>query len=611
MASHTFRSDQLSLPSGNPSNATTTACAYNDAQCGDLCATSWWPCYASWSSWTRYDVQITSVPYNYTNLWTETRTSYNLSTTTWMVDEAAEPYFYVLGTGKPYLTTSGVQVYTMYYQSVISTRKPSPNCTYIPCTVASQPDPATCSSCEVQGGTVELLYWADMATTSLSESWQQNGSSPVTALYKNMTLTSPTVYIEFQTAFATDACGRTVGGAYPGAIIGVNPKSLYSVQAQFDYFVELLDEGETSTTFYQSAQFNFEDLSGLVPASAWAAQPSCVANHGGCYTIYPDEYHPVLVIPSHIRNMDPAWKSCGLDWRGAWDPPTALRPAAVIASVTTAPGIAPTTPASPPSSVAGPATRTAAAESGMWTATPSATSNAVNPSSQEAVIDPAPTPNVSNPSLLTSALQDSLQDGGASSSESTVASTSAWQTDQDSSPASLTTDLGKNYDPASNTAAVVPATPELSRSTFATMSTSGQATTIIGNNGDPAPSAHGPTNALGVLSEALRTDTAASTTRPQASTVPSNEIVTWTSSKSLPSRPQTFVDTTQSARELSTSRPLPAVTTASLNGIGMPSSTSETLASSATTAGSRRAIKIPLITLIWALLALPACLIVR
>lgn len=85
---------------------------------------------------------------------------------------------------------------------------------------------------------MELLYWADMATASLRRNATSLASAePSTALYKNTTLTSPTVYIDFQTAYATNNCGQTVGGTYPGAIVGVDPHSLYSVLGSRDYFV--------------------------------------------------------------------------------------------------------------------------------------------------------------------------------------------------------------------------------------------------------------------------------------------------------------------------------------------------------------------------------------
>ncbi|TKA31230.1 hypothetical protein B0A54_15285 [Friedmanniomyces endolithicus] len=169
----------------------------------------------------------------------------------------------------------------------------------------------------------------------------------------NQTLTWPSVYISFQTAYATNDCGHTVGQTFPGALLPVDPSSLYSMQGDFDYFVAT-SSGQLST-FYPSARFNFDDVTGLVPVSVYIAQPSCIAY--GCFTVYPD-YAPVLVLPQQVRDFDPAWKSCALDWRGAWDPPVALTPQAVVASVTM-PGIVVTTSAAAPQSgISAPAQQT-------------------------------------------------------------------------------------------------------------------------------------------------------------------------------------------------------------------------------------------------------------
>ncbi|KAK4556945.1 hypothetical protein LTR86_005926 [Recurvomyces mirabilis] len=171
-----------------------------------------------------------------------------------------------------------------------------------------------------------------------------------------MTLTSPTVYIDFQTAYATDDCGNAVGKAYPGAIIGVDPHSLYSMLGYQDFAVLTVDNGARTTTFYQSARFDFHDLNGLPPVSVYIEQPSCIAY--GCYSIWSSLYRPVLVLPSQVRNLDPAWKSCGLDWHGAWDPPIALQPAQAIDPVTTPHAPSFTVPASPQSSISAPASQT-------------------------------------------------------------------------------------------------------------------------------------------------------------------------------------------------------------------------------------------------------------
>jgi hypothetical protein len=204
---------------------------------------------------------------------------------------------------------------------------------------------------------VELLYWAEMATNN---AWQSatasdGNASIVTAKYKNYTLTSPTVYIEFQTAYATNVCGQTVGHARPGALLPVDPKSLRSLQAQNDYFVETL-AGGSATSFYQTASFNFLDLHGFPAPSAYFAQPSCLLD--GCTIVRSDDYRPVLMLPSQIRNMDPAWKTCGLDFRGAWDPPIALHPADSVDPVITSSEPTHTMPASPQSTADAPALQT-------------------------------------------------------------------------------------------------------------------------------------------------------------------------------------------------------------------------------------------------------------
>ncbi|KAI7218926.1 hypothetical protein KC333_g3291 [Hortaea werneckii] len=286
--------------------------------------------------------------------------------------EATKTFTYAIDDGALVTTSTYTTTWPYYHPLVMSTLKPAPSCKYQACTNRPDPSAASCGSCEVQGGTVELLYWADMATRTLRSNTTSILSHPVTAVYKNMTLTSPTVYIEFRTAYATDACGYTVGNPHPGAIIGVDPKSLYSVYAKLDYFVDTLHYGEGTTTFYQSQTFNFHDLSGLAPGPAYQAQPSCWDN--GCHTIF-DDYHPVLVLPSQVRDLDPAFASCGLDWRGAWDPPIALQPAEVLDPVTTPVEPEYTQPASPKSTVPPPAAETAAAEATASTKVPQSISS--------------------------------------------------------------------------------------------------------------------------------------------------------------------------------------------------------------------------------------------
>ncbi|OQO06747.1 hypothetical protein B0A48_08535 [Cryoendolithus antarcticus] len=281
-----------------------------------------------------YITVSTSVSPYYTSVWNPKATEIIKTTVTstiegssWIYDQSV--FTYALGTGAAVTTVTEPVTATSFEYDPVTTLKPPPTCAQTSCTI--EPD---CRACDVEGGTVELLYWADMTKAT---SWQSlvaipSSASPVTARYKNYTLTSPTVYIEFRTAYATNACGWTIGGTYPGALVPIHPASLFSIQTQFDFFVTALSSNTAKTSFYQSASFNFADLSGMAPASVYYAQPSCFEH--GCGTIYND-YHPVLVVPSQVRSLDPAWKTCGLDFRGSWDPPIALQPGGVVAAVTT------------------------------------------------------------------------------------------------------------------------------------------------------------------------------------------------------------------------------------------------------------------------------------
>ncbi|KAK5683464.1 hypothetical protein LTS10_004997 [Elasticomyces elasticus] len=199
------------------------------------------------------------------------------------------------------------------------------------------------SGCTVQGGDVELLYWPATTTSTTNgihaelyanRTWTATPQA-VTAIYKNLTLSSPSIYIEFKTAFALNNCGQGVGGRYPGAIISLDPKELYTIQADFDFFVvtTTVREKLETTTFYQSAPMNYHDLTGLPPGAAFQAMPMCVAEP--CDIITPSRYHPQLVLPTQVRALDAAWTTCGLDWQGLWDPPKVLQPAEVIDPITT------------------------------------------------------------------------------------------------------------------------------------------------------------------------------------------------------------------------------------------------------------------------------------
>jgi hypothetical protein len=205
------------LPSGAVGS---TTCTWGDTACSTICSRTWHLSSASWSSWTEHNVVMTALAYNSWAISRSTCTQYNVTssvgtsqltysattstysgayvtyTTTRDLttsDEGTQTYIYALGTGYSTTTETPVLTYPTFHISVLSTLKKPPSCTYQICDIQPNPKDASCRPCEVQGGTVDLLYWADLATPSLSGKCNSSTSGPVTAMYRNTTLTSPTV----------------------------------------------------------------------------------------------------------------------------------------------------------------------------------------------------------------------------------------------------------------------------------------------------------------------------------------------------------------------------------------------------------------------------------
>lgn len=345
-----------------------TSCAHNDPACYAKCTAMATACGSKWFQWTSRNSYLTFTK-SPTSFSTTTITSQNYAYSTSVVQEgeARITFEYASPIGKPIATITSV--HTLYSMDQIVTRwtEPPPTCTpsaWLQCTKG--PD---CRACTVQGGTVEVLFWPPASKNATSDQHGSmtgkfsNGSiairdsikPPVTAMFGTHTLTSPSVYISFQTAYALNDCGQTVGKAMPGALLPMDAESLFTMRAGLDYFE--VTSGSIQTTFYESASFNYNDFDGPVPPSAYTHQPSCLAS--GCYTIYPD-YHPQLALPPQVRSMDPAWESCALDWRGAWDPPIALTGADAIVTPTKPVEGGYTEPASPKSTAGNPAMMTSA-----------------------------------------------------------------------------------------------------------------------------------------------------------------------------------------------------------------------------------------------------------
>ena len=188
------------------------------------------------------------------------------------------------------------------------------------------------------------------------------------------------VYLSFKSVWAVNSCGSTVGTPRMGSLVAMPTSSVYSVCA--------------GNSGGYGVPYNFADLSGEVPASAWNCQPYCnivwayrvgvnggpsqnmvgsspedldaavlpwpndfyvngmavYSTHGGYCGQFPAQswYKPWVVVPPQVRNLDPEWADCGLAFEGWYDPPTVLTPQSTAAAITTP--TAPRTTSSGPSS---------------------------------------------------------------------------------------------------------------------------------------------------------------------------------------------------------------------------------------------------------------------
>lgn len=220
----------------------------------------------------------------------------------------------------------------------------APRC-YIP-----GPPLEACGQCTIHGGKVELLYFPlstqttrDMCATAptspvicpfgpthpnddtvtgyatapcqyISTQRTRTTDSGPSTVVNGTTLYSNRAYISYDTLYATNSCGR-VGGTYSNGLVTVASSDVYSVSGY--HFV----------ITHAAYPFNFADLAGPVPASAYLAQASCYdsgsplgdgdalnglyAGHlGFCSTIIDEAFRPRLAVPPQMRHIDPQFE----DW---------------------------------------------------------------------------------------------------------------------------------------------------------------------------------------------------------------------------------------------------------------------------------------------------------
>lgn len=284
------------------------------------------------------------------------------------IEERTFWHAYASGTGSvisihtntAYITTS-----TKYYSW--SFTEPSPSCSptsWKDCNFSKD-----CNKCTISGGTVRLLYFPVPATPLINATFGETPATPTTtssaaiitakpstAVFDNTTLTDGTVYISFHSAYANDQCGRPVGSVYPGAILAVNPEKLSSVMMMWGTMYSSNADpfgggGVASSPYLIASSLNLADLNWPYNWDAYQNQPDCQNGpFQSCSVVIKDQFFPLLKVPDEIRQLDPEWKDCELDWEGLYDPPIAMTPVQNAATPTLpSVGVAETTKAEPES----------------------------------------------------------------------------------------------------------------------------------------------------------------------------------------------------------------------------------------------------------------------
>ena len=129
--------------------------------------------------------------------------------------------------------------------------------------------------------------------------------------------TSPSIYVRFPTVSASDACGF-IGSTSTSITLAFSPGELST-------FVWELYRGTSSQTY--TSALDTADL----PCGPWNGTNKFLPEPWSNYS----SYQPLIVLPSKLINMVPAWKSCTADIFEGQDPPRALTPAAVMAPTPT------------------------------------------------------------------------------------------------------------------------------------------------------------------------------------------------------------------------------------------------------------------------------------
>ncbi|KAF2422447.1 hypothetical protein EJ08DRAFT_737875 [Tothia fuscella] len=144
--------------------------------------------------------------------------------------------------------------------------------------------------------------------------------------------TSPFAYLAYDTISAKGSCFPP-RGTYTNGILTLHRSEISSMVVN-----RACSMGECTTAdFFTSRPFNFADMEGHVPASAYFDGPRLLTDGS---TIVDGAYFAFLAVPTQVRDLDPEFSNCApfskhsslsqLCHAGFWDPPVLLKPTPAI-----------------------------------------------------------------------------------------------------------------------------------------------------------------------------------------------------------------------------------------------------------------------------------------
>lgn len=238
--------------------------------------------------------------------------------------------------------------------------------------------------CIISANKVDLFYWP----TPTAAPNASDASNITTAVFRNITMTSPSVYLIFDhlqaltsgvvmetcsfnsplgatsvvTHLGPAASQKFIGGPYTNAVVSLDPTSLQSLVRDLgpgintasvvseiahggpDYYHwinNVLGSG-INYAYYGGYGTNVTalpaDFSDMKVPSAEAYYLNIngpfgcnrMGDHPQCSTIFDGAYRAQLLVPDQVRSLRPEWATCYDPLYGAYDPPIALTPAATI-----------------------------------------------------------------------------------------------------------------------------------------------------------------------------------------------------------------------------------------------------------------------------------------